>query len=122
MEPDNPGHHKLKKDVIKTVSVLLQSYMSKTSPYLGVLLPPAWSILTSLTTPFKEYLNGTDDDEADIDSDGEKCGIESTLYAIFELVQTLVENPNAAKSYVLSSLSDLIYYTIFYMQLPQVRM
>ncbi|XP_021944013.1 importin-9 [Folsomia candida] len=121
MEPENPGHYKLKKDIIKTVTVLLRYYQAKTSPYLAQLLPPAWAILTSLTVPFKAYLQGNEDDDDNIDSDGEKCGIESTLYAIFELVQALLENPQIAKTYMSDSLTDLIFYTTFYMQLPQER-
>jgi hypothetical protein len=120
IEPDNFGHYKLKKDIIKTITVLLQNYHAKTLPYLSHLLPPAWAILTSITGPFKQYLTGDEDDQDNIDSDGEKCGIESTLYAIFELVQGLLDHPQTAKIYISDGLTDLIFYTIFYMQLPQV--
>lgn len=111
----------LKKDVLKSISTLICSFQKKTSPYMSHLLQPAWSILTSSTQQFREIYLGAEDDDLDVDSDGESCGIEGVIYAIFELVQTLVENPTISKSMLQSTLPDLIYYTIFYMQVPQER-
>jgi len=119
-EPENAGHYKLKKDIIKTITILTRYCQIKVAPYLPHVLPPAWAILTSITVPYSEVLVGNADDDEDVDSDGEKCGIESTLYAIFELVQALLEVPHISEALIASGLTDLIYYTIFYMQLPQV--
>lgn len=119
-ESENAGHYKLKKDIIKTITILIRYYQTKVADYLPHLLTPAWAILTTITVPYREVLVGNADDDDDVDSDGEKCGIESTLYAIFELVGALLEVPHISEALIANGLTDLIYYTIFYMQLPQV--
>ncbi|ODM92754.1 Importin-9 [Orchesella cincta] len=111
----------LKKDVVKSISILIRHFQKKMVPYLDHLLQPAWNILTSSTQQFREIYLGAEDDDPDVDSDGEACGIEGVIYAIFELVQTLVETPSVSKSMLQNTLPDLIYFTIFYMQVPQER-
>jgi len=114
------GDYTLKKDVIKCISLLLRHVPKKMSTYLPHLLKPAWALLTSSTEKFREIFNGEDDDP-EIDSDGEKCGIEAVIFSIFELVQNLMDTPSSvSKKIIKDGLVDLIYYTIFYMQLPQV--
>jgi len=118
-EPENAGHFKLKKEVIKTFNVLIYYYQEKVTPYLPMILQPTWAILTSITEPFREALVG--DLDEDVDSDGEKSGIHAVIHAIFELVQILLEGgSDVAKNIVVESMTDLIFFTIFYMQLSQV--
>jgi hypothetical protein len=118
-EPENPGHFKLKKEVVKTFNILIQYYQDKVSPYFSMILQPTWAILTSITEHFQEALVGNLDE--DVDSDGEKSGINAVLFAIFELVQILLEGSSeAAKKFIVESLTELIFFSIFYMQLSQV--
>lgn len=111
----------LKKDVVKSISMLIRLFSKKMAPFFSHLLQPAWNILISSTQQFREIYLGAEDDDPDVDSDGESCGIQGVIYAIFELVQTLVENPSVSKNTLESTLPDLIYFTIFYMQVPQER-
>lgn len=111
----------LKKDVIKSISFLIRLFPKRMAPYLSHLLQPAWGILTNSTQQFREIYLGAEDDDPDVDSDGESCGIQGVIYAIFELVQTLVETPSVSKSLLQGNLPDLIYFTIYYMQVPQER-
>lgn len=109
----------LQKSIVKAISLLLRQCPKKISPFLQFILKPIWAILTSNVEEFRMYFNGESDDP-DVDADGEECGIEGTIFAVFTLIQILVENPSM-NSMVRVGLPDLIYYIIFYMQLPQVK-
>ena len=108
----------LKKEVVKTISSLIRQCPKRLANYLPTLLSPIWVILTSSTETYREILVGNEEGDDDIDSDGENNGVEAVLYAIFDLVQNLINS--SSKSLIKNYLIDLIYYTIFYMQLPQV--
>ena len=113
-----PAAYGLQKHVVKTISSLLRRCPKKMSPFLQFILTPIWSILTSNIEEFRGYFSGENDDP-DVDSDGEQCGIEGVIFSVFELIQNLLETPSM-NSLVKNGLTDLIYYIIFYMQVPQV--
>jgi len=108
----------LQKSIVKAISLLLRQCPKKINPFLQFILKPIWNILTSNIEEFRLYFNGEAEDP-DVDSDGEECGIEGVVFTVFGLIQILLENPSM-NFLVKSGLVDLIYYIIFYMQLPQV--
>jgi len=109
----------LQKNIVKTISSMLRTIPKKMSPFLQFILTPIWNILTSNIDEFRRYFSGENEDP-DVDSDGEHCGIEGVIFSVFELIQNLLDTPSM-NSLVKNGLTDLIYYIIFYMQVPQVH-
>ena len=117
--PQNPDDNSsLKKEIVKTIANFIRLFPKRMVGYLPDLLSPIWGILTSSTEVYKEIIVGASDN-GDEDSDGQNNGVEAILYSIFDLVQNLIGSNS--KCLIKPYLADLIYYTIFYMQLPQVR-
>ena len=81
-----------------------------------------FSLSPSLNQPCKVLLeqtllfeNWTQKDEC-VDSDGQVLGFETLMFAIFDFVESLVENKKFRPA-VKSGLADLMYYIVIYMQI-----
>ena len=54
-----------------------------------------------------------------MDSDGQVLGFETLMFAIFDFVESLVENKKFRPA-VKSGLADLMYYIVIYMQITGI--
>ncbi|KAK3101186.1 hypothetical protein FSP39_001615 [Pinctada imbricata] len=71
----------------------------------------------------RTVVNNVDDANDPVDSDGEVLGFESLVYTVFEFVSVLIDTAKF-RSMVKTSINDILYYIILYMQMTddQVRM
>ncbi|XP_069694516.1 importin-9 [Periplaneta americana] len=109
----------LKTDIIKAITLLVKRVPKQMAPWLPQILPPIWQTLTqSADIYLKTVVNGTEEVDEIVDSDGEILGFENLVFSIFEFVDALVECPKFSKT-VESALTDLIYYLILFMQITE---
>ena len=67
------------------------------------------------TTPFQSEAEGGEGEDI-VDSEGEVVGFENLVFAIFDYVHALVDNPKLEGA-VKAGLTDLMFYVIVFMQM-----
>ncbi|KAM8976738.1 importin-9 [Pelodytes ibericus] len=115
--PDGPTSDSgLKMEVLKAVTALVKNFPKHMVSSMQQILPIVWNTLTESAAFYvRTEVNGTEDLEDPVDSDGEVLGFENLIFSIFEFVHTLLENK--FKATVKKALPELIYYIILYMQI-----
>ncbi|PNF35800.1 Importin-9 [Cryptotermes secundus] len=109
----------LKADIIEALTLLVKRVPKQMAPWLPQILPPVWQTLTqSAEIYLKTIVNGTEEVDEVIDSDGEVLGFENLVFSIFEFVHALVDSHKFSKT-VESALIDLLYYLILFMQITE---
>ncbi|XP_053312848.1 importin-9 [Spea bombifrons] len=115
--PDGPTSDSgLKMEVLKAITALVKNFPKQMVSSMQQILPIVWNTLTESASFYvRTEVNGTEDLEDPVDSDGEVLGFENLIFSIFEFVHTLLENK--FKATVKKALPELIYYIILYMQI-----
>ena len=72
-------------------------------------------IIHDCTTPFQSEAEGGEGEDI-VDSEGEVVGFENLVFAIFDYVHALVDNPKLEGA-VKAGLTDLMFYVIVFMQM-----
>ncbi|XP_063995676.1 importin-9 [Diachasmimorpha longicaudata] len=112
----------LKTDIIKAVNCLASNLSKYVANYLPQILPPIWDTLVQSAKIYQEEtVNGRDDEdieEKQVDSDGEIINFNNLIIAIFEFIQSLMDNKKF--SGLLTNLTgETMYYLIIFMQITE---
>ncbi|XP_039253592.2 importin-9-like [Styela clava] len=115
-EVSDPG---LKKEVMKTLTILLRGFEKEIKHVIAEILPAVWGTFTNCAEMYvkKEVMSVEGHDDA-VDSDGEGTGFESLVYCTFEFIECMLEL-KSCRGIVKQSLEDLIYHLILYMQVTE---
>jgi len=109
----------LKTEVVKALTVLIKNVPKQLAQWMPQILPPVWSTLTSSAERYvREVVNEGGSEDECVDSDGQVLGFETLMFAIFDFVESLVENKKFRPA-VKSGLADLMYYIVIYMQITE---
>ncbi|XP_033102932.1 importin-9-like [Anneissia japonica] len=118
--PDGPiSDSGLKMEVIKALTTLIKNYPKQMSKFMPQILPPIWKTLTeSAAVYITTVVNGTEDADNPIDSDGEVLGFENLVFSVFDFINGMVETPKF-RSTIKKSVDQLFYYIVLYMQITE---
>ncbi|XP_037091260.1 importin-9-like [Pollicipes pollicipes] len=109
----------LKMEVLKTITMLVKNMPKHTVQWMGEILAPVWSTLTSSAVLYvRSHINDLEEHNDPTDSDGQVLSFENLVYSIFDFVTVLVETPKFRSS-VKQGLDDLVYYIIVYGQITE---
>lgn len=113
----------LKKEIINALNKFLRYCKKHMKVYLPKILELIWhSLTTSASVYVRVHVNSNSCEDYDCyndecDSDGDSISFESFIYAVLDFVTSLAEIPNY-RSLIKPVLSDLLYFVLFYMQIP----
>ncbi|XP_064607438.1 importin-9-like [Liolophura sinensis] len=109
----------LKMEVLKAVTTVTKSFPKKMAEWLPQLLTPVWSIFTqSVDVYVRTVINGTEEADDPVDSDGEVLGFENLVYGVFEFVHGLIDSTRF-RSTVRKSVDQILYFILQYMQITE---
>lgn len=117
----------LKKDVLNCLTVFLKHFRNRLRKWMPEILQPVWFSLTNSASLYTKAVVNSDCDENigtfsnPVDSDGDVLSLENLIFALFDFLSILLENPKSRKL-IKASLSDLIYYILIYMQMTDEQM
>ncbi|XP_052680706.1 importin-9-like [Crassostrea angulata] len=114
----------LKMEIVKAITTLVKNFPKLMSQYINDILPPIWLIFTQSADFYvRTVVNSLEESDDPVDSDGEVLGFESLVYGVFEFVHVLIDT-SKFRTTVKSSVNDILYYVILYMQMTddQVRL
>jgi len=114
----DPG---LKTEILKALTILVRNVPKQMTPWMGQILPAVWATLTASAEKYvREVVNESEaeggEGEDIVDSEGEVVGFENLVFAIFDYVHALVDNPKLEGA-VKAGLTDLMFYVIVFMQM-----
>ncbi|XP_071960511.1 importin-9-like [Antedon mediterranea] len=109
----------LKMEVIKALTTLIKNYPKQMNKFMPQILPPIWKTLTeSAEVYITTVVNGTEEADNPIDSDGEVLGFENLVFSVFDFINGMIETPKF-RSTIKKSVDQLFYYIVLYMQITE---
>lgn len=116
-DPDDWG---LRMEVLKSLTQIVQNFPGLVVSEYSVFLEPLWQTFVSCLKVYElAAIKGVDDSYAGrTDSDGSDQSLEAFVIQLFELLLTVVGNRKLAKV-IKRHTSDLVYYTIAFMQITE---
>lgn len=102
------------------LTALLSNVPKSMGPYQAQIIAPVWKTLTNTAVRYVQNvvnLSGDAEEEA-VDSDGQVLSLDNLVFAIFDIVQALIEAPKYQGA-VRGGLANLLYYIVLYMQITE---
>lgn len=109
----------LKMEVLTAITTLVKSFPGQMNQWMPQILSPVWQTLTTSADVYiKTLVNGTEEADDLVDSDGEVLGFESLVFSVFDFIMALIEC-SKFRGTVKKSMDQLLYYVVMYMQITE---
>ncbi|KAI0216737.1 Importin-9 [Lamellibrachia satsuma] len=106
----------LKMEILKALTTLMKNYPSQMGQWLAQILPPRVGYVHAKYV--RTVVNGTEEADNPVDSDGEVMGFENLIFGTFEFIHAMIDSTKF-RSTVKKSMHEVVYCIIVYMQMTE---